>query len=162
MRRWVHRLYLRFASWLKSEAWRFATLQREAQALKSALEGKLTDKAVEVLLYVMEVAFVLMPDYRRNLRGFRGSYVLRTANGDVAASAVFARQKMSVRRKAIASPTVAITFKSPQALRRFLSSKDRDILQALLANDVEVDGNVNYVYKLGFMAKDLTRRLGLS
>ena len=40
-------------------------------------------------------------------------------------------------------------------------SRDQDILNSLLANDVEVDGNLNYVYKFGFMARDLGHRLGV-
>ena len=60
------------------------------------------------------------------------------------------------------APTVTITFKDSAAVRRFLLSKDQDILSSIMANEVEVDGNLNYVYKLGFMARDLTRRLGFS
>jgi hypothetical protein len=30
-----------------------------------------------------------------------------------------------------------------------------------LNNEVEIDGNLNYIYKLGYMAHDLERRLGL-
>ena len=58
--------------------------------------------------------------------------------------------------------TVTVTFKDSAAMRRFLFSKDQDILASLLANEVEVDGNLNYIYKLGFMARDLTRRLGIA
>jgi hypothetical protein len=137
-------------------------VRREARALKSELESTLTDKAVELLFYAMDVAFLLLASYRRNLRGFTASYVLRTADNKVAASALFANQRMSVRRDAIPSPSVTITFKTAQALRQFLSSKEPDILDSLLTNSVEVEGNLNYVYKLCFMARDLTRRLGIS
>ena len=162
----IRRLFWKIATLFRSESWLLKKVRHEAQALKDELEGKLegtlTDKAVELLLYAMDVAFLLLANYRRNLRGFTGSYVLRTADNKVAASALFANQKMSVRREAIASPTVTVTFKTAQALRRFLSAKEPDILDSLLANDVEVEGNLNYVYKFCFMARDLTRRLGIS
>jgi hypothetical protein len=45
-------------------------------------------------------------------------------------------------------------------LRAFLLSKNQDILDSVLANTVEVDGNLNYIYKFGFMVRDLIRRLG--
>lgn len=159
----LRRLYWRVLAWLKSEAWLLDLVRRKARALEDELAGKLTDKFVEVLFLSMDVAFVLIGDYRRrNLRGFRASYVLRTADNRVAASAVFRGRKMKVRAHAVPAPTVTITFKDPKALRRFLFSNDQDILQALLANEVEVDGNLSCVYKLGFMARDLTRRLGFA
>ena len=158
----LRRMYWRLLTWFKSEAWLLDLVRRKAQALKDELEGELTDKFVEVLFLGMDVAFVLIGDYRRNLRGFRGSFVLRTSDNQVAASAVFRRRKMKVKTFAVPAPSVTITFKDPAALRRFLFSKDQDILGSLLANEVEVDGNLNYVYKFGFMARDLTRRLGIA
>jgi hypothetical protein len=159
----LQRIYWRVLAWFKSEAWLLDHVRRKAQALKDELEGELTDKFVDVLFLSMEVAFLLIGDYRRrNLRGFRGRYVLRTADNRVAASALFRWRRMKVKTFAVAQPNVTITFKDPGALRRFLLSKDQDILASLLANEVEVDGNLNYVYKLGFMARDLTRRLGFA
>jgi hypothetical protein len=158
----LRRIYWRLLSWLSPESRLIELVRRKAQALKDELEGKLNDKFVEVLFLSMEVAFILLASYRRNLRGFRGSYVLCTADRRVAASAVFGKGKMLVKTEAVASPNATITFKDPAALRRFLFSKDQDILASLLANEVEVDGNLNYIYKLGFMARDLTRRLGIA
>lgn len=156
------RLYWRVLAWFRSEAWLLDLARRKAQALKHEVEGRFTDKFVEVLLFSMEVAFILIADYRRHLRGFRGSYVVCTADHKVAASAVFGGGKMKVKTRAVRAPTVTVTFKDSASLRRFLSSKDHDILASLLANEVEVDGNLNYVYKFGFMARDLMRRLGFA
>jgi hypothetical protein len=158
----LRRIYWRLLAWLRPESRLLDLVRLKAQALKDELEGKLTDKFVEILFFSMEVSFILLASYRRNLRGFRGSYVLRTADQRVAASAVFGNGRMLVKAGAVASPNVTITFKDPAALRRFLFSKDQDILASLLANEVDVDGNLNYIYKLGFMARDLTRRLGIA
>ena len=158
----LRRIYWRLLAWLRPESRLLDLVRLKAQALKDELEGKLTDKFVEILFFSMEVSFILLASYRRNLRGFRGSYVLRTADQRVAASAVFGNGRMLVKAAAVASPNVTITFKDPAALRRFLFSKDQDILASLLANEVDVDGNLNYIYKLGFMARDLTRRLGIA
>jgi hypothetical protein len=57
---------------------------------------------------------------------------------------------------------VAVTFKDPAALRRFLFSRDQDVLARILANEIAVDGNLNYVYKFGFMVRDLVHRLGVA
>jgi hypothetical protein len=158
----LQRFFWRIAAVISPRSWLLRVFRRKARALKEQLEGELTDKFVEVLLYGMDVAFVLLASYRRNLRGFRGSYLLRTADGQVAAAATFDAGKMKVSREAIASPTVTVTFKDPAAFRRFLFSKDQDILASLMANEVEVDGNVTYIYKFGYMARNLTLQLGLT
>ena len=155
-------LFWRTVAVISPRSWLAGILRRRARDLRAELEGKLTDKFVELLLRGMDLAFLLLASYRRNLRRFRGSYVLRTADGRVAVSALFADGRMTVRKEAVPSPTVTVTFASPAALRRFLFSKDQDILESLMANEVEVEGNVTYIYKLGYLARDLTLRLGVS
>jgi hypothetical protein len=158
----LQRLWWTVVAAISPRSWLLRIVRRKARSLLAELEGVVTDKFVELLLVAMDVGFLLLPSYRRNLRGFAGGYLLRTADQRVAASAVFTPGRMFVHTTAIASPTVTVTFKDPAAFRRFLFSKDQDILQSLLANEVEVDGNLNYVYKLGFMARDLLLRLGLA
>lgn len=119
-------------------------------------------KFLESLLNNMDLAFCLSGEYRRNIAGFKGRYLFRTADGAVAASAVFDRGNMRVRKEGIGDWNVRVTFRDAEGLRAFLFSKNQDILDSILRNDVEVDGNLNYVYKLGFMARELTRRLGLA
>ena len=47
---------------------------------------------------------------------------------------------------------VTVTFKNADALMRFLLAEKKDILQSLLNNEVQIAGNLNYLYKFGFMA----------
>lgn len=136
-------------------------VRRKLRVFQAGVEGVVTDKIAEILLFGMELAFIFSKEYRRNLKDFSARYVLATADGRVAASAVFEPGKMRVKTTAVPSPTVTVTFKSPAAFRRFLSSKEHDILESLLADEVAVDGNVSYVYKLGFMARALLLRLGI-
>lgn len=137
-------------------------LRRRLSAFEADVGGVVTDKLTEVLLFGMELAFLVWPSYRRNLEGFRARYVLRTADGRVAASAVFEPGRMWVKTVAVSSPTVTVTFKDPAAFRRFLSSKDHDIFDSLLGDEVTVEGNLNYVYKLGFMVRALLAQLGIA
>ena len=53
---------------------------------------------------------------------------------------------------------VRVTFRSGGALREFLFSKDQDIVNSMLKNEVEVTGNLNYISRFGFLVKDLGRR----
>jgi hypothetical protein len=87
--------------------------------------------------------------------------VFTTADGKLAATARFDNGDMHVDTKAASDWTVRVKFTDAAALRRFLFATGQDILGSILDNDVELDGNVNYVYKLGFMARDLEHRLGL-
>jgi hypothetical protein len=136
-------------------------LQRFSGGLVGQLGDRLTDRFLEVLLYGMDLGFSLSKDYRRNIKDFRGSYVFRTANQRVAASATFANEDMQVQAGPVKDWDCRITFKDAAALRRFLFSGNQDILNSLLANEVEVEGNLNYIYRFGFLAKDLGRRLGV-
>ena len=56
---------------------------------------------------------------------------------------------------------IKVTFKDVDALWKFIFSGGTDIIDSVLANDVQVYGNLNYLFKFGFMARDLKERLGL-
>ena len=132
-----------------------------SKSLKRELYGMLTDKFLELLLKGMELSFCLSKGYRKNIEDFEGRYLFRTADNLVAASATFKDGDMEVHEEVIDDWEVRITFKDAAALRAYILSRDQDILDSLLANDVETDGNLNYVYKFGFMARDLAHRLGV-
>jgi hypothetical protein len=130
-------------------------------SLRDQILGVATDRFVVLLLDGMDVAFCLSTSYRKNIEDFRATYAFRTQDGFVRASAAFADGNMRVLEKATPHWDTLVTFQNAAALRRFLFSKDQDILNSLLANEVEVDGNLNLLYKFGFMARDLMRRLGV-
>ena len=125
------------------------------------LSGKVTDKFLEALLGGMDLAFYLSKGYRKNIKDFEGRYLFRTSDDVVAAAATFKHGDMEVHKEAIDDWDVRITFKDWPALRDFLFSRDQDILDSLLENKVELDGNLNYIYKFGFMARDLGHRFGI-
>ena len=136
-------------------------LRQLNKSLKSEYYDQATDDFFELLLRGMDLAFLLSKDYRKNIKGFNGKYLFRTVSGSVKASAIFADGDMKVREDAIDDWDVMIQFKDAQALSRFLLSQDQDILNSLLKNEVEVHGNANYVYRYGFLVRDLGRRLSV-
>ena len=154
--------FLRLLSWFLPDHLRVRLMRKQIEDLRRAFAGALTDKFLEILLGGMSLAFLLLRGFRRNLTGFSGEYLFRTADGAVAAEARFANGRMEVLHEADNAYDVAITFKDPAALRKFLFSRDQDILASILANEVSVDGNLNYIYKFGFMARDLVHRLGVA
>lgn len=128
--------------------------------LRRELSEKVTDGFLDLLLDGMDLAFCLCKGYRENIKDFEGRYVFRTTGGDIAGSALFRDGDMKTPKDAVEDWDVRITFTDAAALRSFLFSRDQDILGSLLKNEVELDGNINYIYKFGFMVRDLTRRLG--
>lgn len=124
----------------------------------AALSGAATEKFVELLLDGMNEGFVRSSSYRRNIENFKGSYVFRTADDRVCLAAIFDQGRMEVRESAPDDWDTRVTFQNVPAFQKFLFSTDQDILNSLLANEVEVDGNLNYIYKFGFMAKELQQR----
>jgi hypothetical protein len=155
-----HPELLRLLPALGEEARRLLA-RRLCARLVRQLEGQATDEFLELLLEGLSLAFHLWGDFKENLRDFRGAYLFRTADGAVAVSATFADMKLTVHEGPVAAWDVAVTFASPRALWKFLLSRDQDILDSLLRDEVTVEGNINYVYKLGFMARELTRKLGI-
>lgn len=129
--------------------------------LQVELSGEITDKFVEALLYGMKVSFDLSVGYRLNIENFHGRYVFKSADGLINAAAAFDQGDMKVYDSVLENWDVRITFKDVPALRRFLLSRDQDTLNSILANDVEVEGNLNYIYKFTYMARELLLRLGV-
>ncbi len=141
-----------------------------ARKLKKELLGTATDKFIELLLMSMDLSFYLFKDdkYQNHLkdsegRDFKGRYFFRSAdeNETIAASAIFENANMRVGFEAIDDWDVMVTFKNGEALRKYIFSEKQDIFESISENAVEVDGNLNHIFKFGFMVQDLTRRLGI-
>jgi hypothetical protein len=132
-----------------------------SRRLVEQFRGRATNELVEFLLEGMATAFLLSRSFRDNIQGFSATYVFMTEGGSVGTSARFDGKRMHVEHQPVDDWTVRVRFRDASGLRRFLFSKNQDILQSILDNDVEMDGNVNYIFKFGFLARDLERRLGL-
>ncbi len=157
------RLLMRAASWILPDSLSRRLTRLCARALRTQLGGKFTDRFLELLLGALDLAFCLCRRLRRNLKGFEGRYVFETATpaGPISSSAVFHSGDMHVRREALKRWDVKITFDDPPALWAFLL-QGGDILDVILEDKVKVEGNLNYIYKLGFMVSDLERILGVA
>lgn len=146
---------------LPKPLWQRLILSRFKDFIK-AVEEDLTDRFLEILLHAMKLGFLLVPGYRRNLYGWSGTLVFCTREKHVGATTHFKNGRMLVEETASSKGNSTVVFKDGAALRSFLFANDQDIFNSLLANTVEVEGNLNYVCKFGFMAKDLLYRLGVS
>jgi hypothetical protein len=158
----LKRILLRPIPYLFSDAAGDFTARLLSKRLREELGGTVTDKFLDLLLAGMDLAFALSKGYRKNIRDFEGRYLFRSADKHIASAAIFKDGDMQVDPEgAIDDWDVRVTFTDWKALRDFLFSGDQDILDSLLENKVEVDGNPNYIFKYGFMVRDLGRRLGV-
>ncbi len=133
------------------------------RSLKKELEGAVTDKFLDFLLKGMDISFCLSRSYRKNIEGFEGSYLFVTADESVNEAVTFKGGNMHVEGEPKESFDwdTRVSFKDAAALREFLFSENQDILNSILKNEVEVDGNLNHIYRFGFLAKDLRNRIGI-
>ncbi len=137
-------------------------LERLGKQLKIQLCDKITNDFLNLLLETMDLAFLLSPSYRENIHDFQASFVFDTANDGVAQTALFNDGRMQVEDRAVEPCDVRVTFTDAHALWSFLLSENQDVLDSILANTVNVEGNLNYLYRFGFLARDLTRRIGVA
>jgi len=151
------------------------------QDVLDGLSSDLADWTLDKLLDIMALAFelsknplvvILAPQlrgYHRNLRAedgkpaFEGVYLFETKDGSVQECRIFKDGEM--RDPKMPCPPdrydIKIVFKDTNAFWKFLFSGGNDVMDSILDNDVEAYGNLNYLYKFGFMAKDLVQRLNV-
>lgn len=134
--------------------------------LIDAAQAAIADKSLESLLHAMDLAFelsqwhLILEGYYSNIENFEGKYDFEAGDG-VRVGVVFGGGEMTVYHEGVHDWNAKISFISGEALMRFLLSRNHDVLDSVLQNEVQVEGNLNYVYKFGFMAKDLMHRLKL-
>lgn len=129
--------------------------------LKRELVSEATETFLVLILRGMALTFYFSKGYRRNIKGFRGCFVMRTFDGLVRTSIIFDDGEMKVVEEERDDWDTRITFADAAALQRFMFSPDRDILDAIVGGALESEGNNNHMYKFGFLAQDLARRLGV-
>ncbi len=123
------------------------------------LTAELAEEFLGLLLSLMGIAFVLDSTYRDNIRGFNGRYQFRSMDDRISMAVVFHDSRMVVAKTIIDDPHVSVVFRDGKALLGFLLSPKQDILTAMLNHDITTRGNLNYIYRFGYLATNLRRRL---
>lgn len=125
------------------------------QDLSKCFTTEMAEEFLETLLKLMQIVFVINHDFRLNIKDFDGRYQFCSEDG-LKVAVVFHRGRMEVKDDVMLDdPHVTITFRDGKTLMNFIISPRQDILGSMLRHDVRTDGNLNYLYKFGFMAKQL-------
>ena len=118
-------------------------------------ESKLAEGGLEFLLNAMRFAFLHNDDYMKNIKNFHGRYLFKGKDNSFLVATVFNNGKMEIDDKEIDNPSITVYFRDPAILWNFILSPKPDILNAILKQDVTLDGNLNYLYKFAYMANHL-------
>ena len=125
------------------------------EKFQNSFTSEVAEEFLQTLLTLMQIVFVVNHEYRRNIKNFEGRYQFCSKDGEVTIAAVFHNNRMDVMEKKIDRPDITITFRDGRTLLNFIISPRQDILGSMLRHDVVTEGNLNYLYKFGFMAKQL-------
>jgi hypothetical protein len=120
-----------------------------------SMESEFAEEFLETLLRLMGLVFLLDPDYKRNIVGFKGRYQFMSSDNEITVAAVFRDDALKVSEEVIPDPNITVIFKNGKALMNYLLSPKPDVLGSLLRQEVRLDGNLTYLYKFAYMAKRL-------
>lgn len=139
-------------------------LKRVVRKIKKAIgnvESNVMDDFLELLLKMVRLALLVDPEFRRNIKNFSGRLTFRSQDQKIAASAIFAENKMEVSSKEVENSNVTVIFKDGKSLWEFLLSKNPDVFAFILENKLTYKGNLNYILKFGYMARHLALKFGM-
>jgi len=140
--------------WLLNLFRRWQRKRAEPRFLQ-CLQSEAAEEFLELLLKLMSLAFKLDADFRQNIKGFTGRYQFRSLDNSVTIAAIFTGKGLKVKERLIPNADVSVIFKDSKSLMNYLLATDRDILRLMLNNEVVLNGNVNYIFKFGYMANHL-------
>ncbi|MCP4137433.1 MAG: SCP2 sterol-binding domain-containing protein [bacterium] len=129
--------------------------KKDRDELARQLESGVTGEVLALLLRAMSMIFTLNKNFKKNIINFNARYVFNSKDKSFAVSIIFGNNKMSVHKKIIGNPNVTITFKSAKALKDLALSPKPDIFQALIKQDVSINGNFNYLLRFASMLNEL-------
>jgi hypothetical protein len=143
----INKFYAKFRLWIGKK--------RIVKIIMSAM----TEKFLIFLLWGMKLYLIVDPDYRRNINDFHGMLRFRDRDGRVNVLVKFAHGKMKTSTDPAPVADVTVSFKDAPSLRKFIIAEKKDVLNSLLKNEININGNFNYLYKFGFMANHLLLKL---
>lgn len=146
---------------LESLLEKYAPVQKALEKkLLNCIGGHTIERVMDILLMLMGLVLRIDKDYRRNIENFNAVYVFTDKAGDFYSAAVFKDNRLTVTSKRVENPTFTLVFRDDQALVKLLFSGAPDILNAMLNQEVDFEGNINYMSKFAYMALHLV--LGLT
>jgi hypothetical protein len=131
------------------------SLNAKIKKLREQIETEFADDFLELLLVIMSIWLRLDKKFKKNIEGFSAVYVFKDKSGKLAASALFFNGRMKVKCKEVPGAIVTVVFDRGKSLCDLLLAKDPNIFDFLLENRLAYNGNLNYLLKFAYLAKNL-------
>jgi hypothetical protein len=131
-------------------------------SIKQLTEGYFLLNAPSVFQTLLELiclAYSSNVDLRRHIRNIKAKYMFCFRDHDKHISLEIKNGGMRVFQGNIDLPDVSLTFRNSKALRDLLFADKPDILEAILKQDVEIDGNLTYIFKFIYLVRHLQMKL---
>jgi len=120
------------------------------------------DAFLTILLNLMALVLCFNRDYNRsNIKDFKAKYVFMDKSKKLYVTAEFKktwllkRDVLKVRQKQMKNPDFTLKFKNGRSFFKLIFSDTPDVLDAMLNQEVDFDGNLNYINKFAYMAMRL-------
>jgi hypothetical protein len=147
--------------WLLNPYWR---IQRRLvrRKLENQVKEEVTEEFLKILLQFLRFSCLLDDYLCRSIKDFKGSIELRSEDKEIRVLAEFKDGYLNPRElkpnELLEPPANAgVVFKDSKAVKNFLLPPGgltgrRDVLRSYLNNEVKLEGNLNYIYRFGFLA----------
>lgn len=137
-------------NWIQTQfhQWQFRKAKKKFQ---QCMAGESVEASPEILFELMGLLFQLNPDFRKNIQGFTGRYQFKSEDNKVVVLATFDDEQIKVEEAISPEADITIIFKDSRSIINSFFAPRHNILQTLHDNEVALHGNLNYIYKLGFL-----------
>jgi hypothetical protein len=147
---------IRFPVWLV----KWLKLRGVKKPLADRLGAEASEEVLKLLLRWVAFAYTVWPGFWKHLKGFKMQYQFATDLDPSFNVALICRHRwMSVREEWLGPPNVRIDFRDWRAVIDLLTHPEADLVNEMLNQRIRVTGNLNYVFKLGYMLRHLLKAL---
>jgi len=152
--------------WLLNPYWR---IQRRLARKKfvNQVKEEVTEEFLEILLQFLRFCSYLDEYLRQSIGTSKWKIELRSEDKDIRVLAEFENghvkpRELEPNEQVVPPANASVVFKNPEAVKNFLLPPGglqgrRDVLRSYLNNEIRLEGNLNYVYRFGFLATHLQR-----
>lgn len=121
--------------------------------LAACLRSEAAETFLELLLGALRIGLAVDPQLHRGVQDFDGRYRLATRDKAVDVALTFRHGHLDVGEDATGPFNATLWFRDERALMRFFAARNPDLFASLLNQDVVTEGNLNYIYRLAYLAR---------
>jgi hypothetical protein len=148
-------------NWLLNPYWRIQRRLARNKFLNQVKE-EATEEFLKILLQFLRFCSYLDEYLRQSIGTSKWKIELRSEDKDIRVLAEFENghvkpRELEPNEQVVPPANASVVFKNPEAVKNFLLPPGglqgrRDVLRSYLNNEIRLEGNLNYIYRFGFLA----------